>query len=179
MQRNKVIKEGKLLQEQLQLAQQTAAKAASVAPKKTSLLVPGTIVGTGGLLASKEIADSVPVQMEEKPKRKLLPPPSTYKMHDPNSAEFVLGLGIAATIENSLATTIHGLRNAKLKKQIAQAQALTDNAKLAIEQANKSLPIKLGAIGVGTTALATPAFYYLNKQNQLKNNQRINPNENL
>lgn len=197
--RMKTIDEGRQLAKQLENAKQAATamrgtlqqsmqekeladaiyKTAKQA--KPNLLLPGAAAVGGGLLAAKGINDLV-----IKPKTAAKPAYMTeaiYSFNDSNTANFILGtLGM---LENTGATLIHGVKNARKKKvlqsitneanimagQIAANKSHVENARaaaeVAMQQANKNAPAKIAAIGLGTTALATPALMYLdNKYNR-------------
>lgn len=184
--RMKTIKEGKLLKEQIDLATQTGAALANTAEQaqkmKPNLLVPGIAAAGAGLLASKVAADKItPRNTDQMPRN----PQSDFRhlgngnvkyiaqLQAENYANFV-AFDLLAGIENGLATTIHALKNAGMKKKLTTINNANELTRAQIEaqriQQMKNVPMKLGAIALGTGAIATPTMMYMNgKYNEQSN----------
>lgn len=146
MKRASMVKEGKMLKDQLNTVTSTAQAAQQALSKKGNLLMPGAAIAGTGLLAGKLGTDAL-----AKKQSPSLPELPTSFMNSSNSAEFVLGL--AASLENAAASTMIALRNAKLKKRIADVQATADTARIALEGKRAKDLSTLGAIGLGSIGL--------------------------
>lgn len=160
--RMKTIKEGKNLTQQIQDATQAGVAlgetAQAMSKMKPNLLVPGAAVAGTGLLASKVAADKFAPREQQA---------QNFSYMNQDTANFI-GLGILATIENTGANLIHGMRNANMKKKLQSIQNANDVVKSNIEaqrmQQMKHVPTALAGIGLGTAALATPTMMYMNNK---------------
>lgn len=194
--RIKTIKEGKILTEQINnasKAQQALINTArDIRKLKPGIILPGTLAAGTGLVASKVAADSMTNT------KNIAPTASNslttaLEMTQRYPYSYMGGRGVTgfnrasrgtanffafnllAGIENGLATTVHAMRNANLKKRLADLTTNNELITAAIEKerANnfKDVPLKLAGVGLGTAAIATPAFVYMNNRKKNKNNK--------
>lgn len=157
------VKETKNLKNTLNQVENTVQATQGLLKNKKNLLKPGLTIGATGL-AGGTVATQLPIPSKsqaiqdgvENIDQLSMYPSQLHKVPNfsvgkANSAEFFLG--IAAGIENAVASMVIGAKNNKLKKRLADASLQAQESAKQLANSKRKDQLKLGAIGLGTVGL--------------------------